>query len=56
LKIKPVSTFLRHTLAPACRAIVQGKHQPLQWNIGSVHRYTGCSGIDQVTTFDTAFR
>jgi hypothetical protein len=24
--------------AGAARAIVHGKHQPLQWNIGSVHR------------------
>jgi hypothetical protein len=25
-------------MVPACSAIVQGKHQPLQWNIGRVHR------------------
>ena len=25
-------------------ARVQGKHQPLQWNIGGVQRWTGCLG------------
>ena len=50
------ATLRRHTLAPACSAMVQGKHHPLQWNMGSVHKYTGCSGMAQVTTFDTAFR
>jgi hypothetical protein len=34
-------------LVPAAAAIVQLKHQPLQWNIGSVHRYTANFGIDQ---------
>jgi len=37
-KISVGSTRRRQTLVPACSAIVQGKHQPLQWNIGSVHR------------------
>ena len=37
-KMSAASTLRRHTLVPACRAMVQGKHQPLQWNIGSVHR------------------
>jgi len=32
------STLRRQTLTPAAAAMVQGKHQPLQWNIGSVHR------------------
>src|SRR6185369_16058704 len=36
------STLRRQTLMPAEAATVQGKHQPLQWNIGSVQRYTGC--------------
>ena len=27
-----------HIDVPARSAIVQGKHQPLQWNIGSVQR------------------
>ena len=31
-------TQRRHTCVPATTASVQGKHQPLQWNIGSVHR------------------
>ena len=31
-------TQRRHTWVPICTASVHGKHQPLQWNIGSVHR------------------
>ena len=31
-------TQRRQTWVPACSASVQGKHQPLQWNIGSVQR------------------
>ena len=31
-------TQRRHTCVPATAESVQGKHQPLQWNIGSVHR------------------
>ena len=31
-------THLRHTCVPAMAEIDQGKHQPLQWNIGSVQR------------------
>src|SRR6476620_604765 len=41
-KILAGSTLRRQTLMPAEAATVHGKHQPLQWNIGSVHRYTGC--------------
>src|SRR4029079_13770213 len=40
-------TWRRQTWVPATAAIVHGKHQPLQWNIGSVQRYTGWRGIDQ---------
>ena len=28
----------RMDLVPAVTAMVQGKHQPLQWNMGRVHR------------------
>jgi hypothetical protein len=34
------STLRRHTLVPALAAIVHAKHQPLQWNSGSVHKVT----------------
>jgi len=50
------STFRRHTLVPAFSASVHGKHQPLQWNIGSVHRYTACCGMPQEITLLTAFK
>src|SRR5690349_14053765 len=47
-------TARRQTCVPAATEIDHGKHQPLQWNIGSVHRYTGCLAIEQVTTLPTA--
>ena len=31
-------TQRRHTWVPATAERVQGKHQPLQWNMGRVHR------------------
>ena len=31
-------TWRRQTWTPALTLIDHGKHQPLQWNIGSVHR------------------
>ena len=31
-------THRRHTCVPAMTESDQGKHQPLQWNMGSVHR------------------
>ena len=37
-KIGFALTQRRQTCVPAWTASVQGKHQPLQWNIGSVHR------------------
>ena len=43
-------THLRHTCVPATTDSVQGKHQPLQWNIGSVHRYTGCLPMSAAST------
>ena len=55
-RIAAASTRRRHTCVPACAVMVQGKHQPLQWNIGSVHKYTGWCGRDQVTTLPSAFR
>src|SRR5437763_9627179 len=43
--------------SPTCRAATavtaQGKHQPLQWNIGSVHRYTD-SGLIPATIMRAA--
>src|SRR5436190_14965168 len=49
-------TWRRHTWVPATTEIDHGKHQPLQWNIGSVHRYTGCFAIEQVTILPSASR
>ncbi len=37
-KIGLARTQRRHTCVPATADSVQGKHQPLQWNMGSVHR------------------
>ena len=37
-----------HILVPQMAASVQVKHQPLQWNIGRVHRYTAPSFVLQI--------
>ena len=38
------STLRRHTWVPPAAVTAQVKHQPLQWNIGSVHRYADVGG------------
>ena len=50
------STARRQTCVPPIAVTDQGKHQPLQWNIGSVHRYTGRGGIAHAMTLPTASR
>ena len=50
------STRRRQICVPPSIATVQGKHQPLQWNIGKVHRYLGNCGMVQVAALHTAFR
>src|SRR5262245_6941633 len=47
-------TWRRQTCVPATTEMDQGKHQPLQWNMGSVHKYTGCLPMLQVTTLPMA--
>src|SRR5919205_1511083 len=47
-------TARRQTCVPATTEIDHGKHQPLQWNIGKVQRYTGCRDIAPVTTLAMA--
>src|SRR4029078_12276937 len=41
-KIFAGSTLRRQTLMPAAAATVQGKHQPLQSNLGSLQGSNGC--------------
>src|SRR5258705_5997961 len=53
-KIGAARTWRRHTCVPPTKDSVQGKHHPLQWNIGSVHRYAGCLAMPQVSTFAMA--
>ncbi len=36
--MRPGSTRRRHTCVPESAVTPHVKHQPLQWNIGSVHR------------------
>ena len=50
------STLRRHTFVPTLAAIVQGKHQPLAWNIGTVQRYTECGGMPHTTMLAIPFR
>src|SRR4029078_1462905 len=39
-QIRAGSTFGRQTCVPPTAVTAHGKHQPLQWNIGSVQRKT----------------
>src|SRR5262249_61422526 len=43
------STFRRQTWVPATAVTAHVKHQPLQWNIGSVQRYL-VSNVKPVST------
>jgi hypothetical protein len=43
-------TLRRQTLVPPCAATPHDMHQPLQWNMGTVHRYTGMDGISLSST------
>jgi hypothetical protein len=38
-QILSASTFLKQTCVAAAAVTAHGKVQPLQWNIGRVHRY-----------------
>src|SRR5678815_1169927 len=40
LQIELASSFGRHRCMPPVAVTAHGKHQPLQWNIGGVHRCT----------------
>ena len=40
----------------ATAVTAHGKHQPLQWNIGSVHRYTESAARQAWMTSLSAFR
>ncbi len=40
-KIAPARTQRKQTWVPATADSDQGMHQPLQWNMGSVHSSTG---------------
>src|SRR5215510_11306757 len=55
-KISAGSTLRRHTFVPALAAMLQGKHHPLQWNIGSVQRYIACRGMPHVSRLPTPLR
>ena len=55
-KMRLGSTARRQTWVPAIAVTDQGKHQPLQWNIGRVQRYTGFAGIAHAITLPQASR
>src|SRR5258705_296819 len=50
------STFRRQTWRPPTAVTAQVKHQPLQWNMGSVQRYTVSNPIEVVMTSPRALR
>ena len=39
-----------------CIVMVYGKHHPLQWNIGRVHRYLGCCSKPMISALLIALR
>ena len=55
-KMSAGSTARRQTCVPPIAVTDHGKHQPLQWNSGNVHRYTGRAGIAQAITLPHASR
>src|SRR3954452_24959001 len=50
------STLRIGTWRAATAVTAHGKHQPLQWNIGSVHRYTDASDRPATITSLSALR
>ena len=50
------STLRRQTCRPPTAVTAQVKHQPLQWNMGSVQRYTVSKFMDVVMTSPRALR
>jgi hypothetical protein len=36
--------------------MAQGKHHPLQWNMGTTCKKTACCGMDHDTTLPSEFR
>nr|ACR35111.1 unknown [Zea mays] len=55
-KMAPEFTLRRHTLVPPCAATPHTRHHPLQWNMGTVHRYTGSAVMSLRSTDDSEFR
>ncbi len=55
-KISAGSTLRRQMCVPPIAVTDHGKHQPLQWNIGSVHRYTGFGGSGHAMVLPTDSR
>src|SRR5438874_11290585 len=53
-KIPAGSTRRRQTCLPPTAVIIQTNVQPLQWNIGSVHRYVSPADIDTCASVPTA--
>ena len=49
-------TSRRQTWVPPIAVTAHGVHQPLQWNIGSVHRYTESGVCVECTISPNEFR
>jgi hypothetical protein len=45
-----------HTCRAPTAVTAHGKHQPLQWNIGRVHRYTDSLVNEKLMAVPRAFR
>ncbi len=55
-KIAAGSTLRRQTWVAQAATLAHGYDQPLQWNIGSVHRYTLSAVSPKVTALPSAWR
>ena len=54
--MRPGSTRRRHTCVAPSAVTPHVKHQPLQWNIGSVHRYFASAVMPVSIVSPIAFR
>ena len=55
-KMTPAVKWRRHTLVPPCMATPHGRFQPLQWNMGTVHRYVGMAVMSYASTVAMVLR
>jgi hypothetical protein len=50
------TTFLTQMFVPPCAAVAHAMHHPLQWNMGTVQRYTGMDVMSLQSSAASEFR